>query len=98
MTSTDRSTIINGPSKWDFVLSLTDGEYQRQRLVVFELEAGYGRPPLSVNVAINGIERENESDESWLFSGVSLCPISSEKIKGHFSTKTRKGWMEFVSP
>ena len=67
--TTERNRIINGPSKWDFVLSATDGDNAHRRVVNFELDAGYGRKLPVNNVLIDGLAREDGSGENWLFVG-----------------------------
>ena len=87
-----RLEIIDGPTKWDFIKSLGNNPLDAQRELV-----KFKTLPNRQNhtVAINMIKRKNpepEGDDEWLFEGTE---VSGRKIKGIFSTKTRRGWMEF---
>jgi len=81
---TTRHIIVNGPSKFDLMLALFDGDNTKRRLVKFDRPADT-RPavndatpvakPLVVyvfDICINSIEREDGSGERWLFGGYYL--------------------------
>ncbi|MBI5044676.1 MAG: hypothetical protein HZC02_02015 [Candidatus Levybacteria bacterium] len=100
-SGTDRRIfgIKNGPSKWEFMLSLFDGiaEYPEcpQRTVCFTLDNSR-----LVNVRIMGAEREGRSDEHWKFWGYASACFFSEvtvKVKGSFATTYRNGELQFVT-
>lgn len=98
--ATEKHVISDGPSKWDFFLSATDGDDVRvnRRVVSFTLDCGYNRVMDAKNILIDGFEREDGSGENWLFVGQYLYPFTSaRKIKGYYSTRTRRGWFEFVN-
>lgn len=70
--------IINGPGKWDLMLSLFEA-----RPVKFRVNGSAGTNDLYVRIDM--LEREDGSNESWNFQ---CC---HPKLKGHYSTKTRTG-------
>ena len=86
-----RYDITDGPSKMDFMLSLFDGDTQHRRPVVFTLR-GEGL----TSFIIDGVEREDGSGENWIFKGsYYLGSISRILAHGFFSTRMRKGWIEY---
>lgn len=87
--------IIDGPSKWNLMLSLFDGDSLHRRPVFFftDAPAPNGLAP-RVEVYINIIEREDGSGENWNFDG---CLKDSTRVKGFFSTSRRRGWLEVKS-
>lgn len=89
--------ILNGPSKFDLMVSLLVGDKTRQ-VVFFNLhKEGGGR-----GVIINSLARAcPDSDDVWEFRGwwVRVIPGETE-VHGSFSTQTRKGeivWDHFGS-
>ena len=92
--------IVNGPSKRDLELALFDGDSQHRRHVVFSFEEHYGESGKSIALTVrafilNGVSREDGSGESWLINGYFAGAYPPIPIKGYFSTKTRKGHLEF---
>lgn len=91
-----RDNIVNGPSKFDLMLTLFDGDSSHRRTVAFLLENPETEPWCgSLNFVINKVEREDGSGENWLFRGYSSDTDKNLPVKGLFSTRTRKGWIEF---
>ena len=79
--------IVNGPSKWDIILSLFDGDSTHRKSIEFGLALTKER----ISLIINGLERESGNGESWNFTGHWLdC---KEKVYGYYSTRTRNGWL-----
>jgi hypothetical protein len=97
--------IVNGPSKWDLMLSLFDGgsSFPRRRDVEFRFE--HPGPASTANififVVINAVERVNGGDENWYIKGyiMDLRTMSQSRsiagpVAGRYSTLTRKGWLK----
>jgi len=80
--------IVNGPSKWNFMLSLFDGDRDHRREITLDVETLEGNHSLPCVYRVESVEREDDSGESWnliLRSQVGL------KLKARYSTRTRKG-------
>jgi len=86
--------IIDGPSKFDLMLSLFDGDIQHRRIAKFTLAGD-----AEIRVFVDSIEREDGSGESWNITGnihgrvisTALMKAYGEKFEMYFSTKKRKG-------
>jgi hypothetical protein len=89
--------ISNGPSKFDLMLGLFDGEFTNRREIDFTITDEGDDLAYKSRIVINGLKRENSDSESWLFEG--WCTANairfSSKVSGHYSTKTRKGQIEY---
>jgi hypothetical protein len=73
------------------MLSLFDGTSTKPRLVEFHVVREHSVSPLIIfSVLLVGVQREDGSGESWNFTGYHY----DVPVKGHFSTKTRRGWVE----
>ena len=88
--ATQRFEILEGPSKLDLMLGLFDGTSTKPRLVLFSLWDGASAWTVT-SVLLSGVSREDGSGESWIFTGCT----NGKSIKGYFSTKTRKGHLEY---
>ena len=92
--------IINGPAKFDLVISIFHGDSRRRNTVSFHLdEAG---PGITLRVFIDGINREDDSGDKWIlrgriFRGVELPPFGYPRFEASFSTQDRKGWMKIFN-
>lgn len=91
--------ITDGPSKFDLMVALFDGDCRHRRMVRFSLEdpeasPKYGDIP-DHEFVINGFTREDGSGESWNFTGYYPGSSQGAPCKGTFSTQIRKGWIEF---
>lgn len=91
MTTQKHYTLVDGPSKFDLMLSLFTGKE-----VTFRLD--------SVNqftVTINSLEIEDGSRENWLLKGYVRERLSwqskesSIRFSGFFGCHRRRGWIEF---
>ena len=94
-----RHQIVNGPSWGDMMFSQWHGNSKGRHSVQFRVDWGERIPTVSGNtdlfaVIINGADREDGSGESWIFRGYA----GRDKVSGYYSTRTRKGWIEFVDP
>lgn len=91
-----RLNIVNGPSKFEVILSLFDGNAQNRRpvnLVLMTEKTGiFGR-----DFFFDSVEREDGSGECWNFSGLYKPELQSDRLvraHGFYSTQTRKGFLE----
>ncbi len=88
-------SIVNGPSKFDFMVSLFEGNHRPRRTVNFRL-AGFTE---EVPVAITAVQQEDGSGESWNWEGnLHLSTAKSYQVKGYFGTKGRCGHFHFIVP
>ena len=85
-----RLPITAGPSKWDWTLSLMDGNSDHRRSISFEV----GEEKISLQTFINMIAREDNSGGNWLFEGCSMVAGERTEVRGYYSTKNRTGWIE----
>ena len=85
-----RFEIVNGPSKFDLMLALFDGNCDHRRIVDFTLLSPQ-KEHKTFSCIINDLKREDGSGESWLFAGY----FGVNPLHGYFSTKHRKGWIKF---
>lgn len=87
--------IVNGPSKFDLMLSLFDGNKMPRRTVKFLLEG----IKQEVEVAIASVEQEDGSGESWNWAGnTRASTVRGYNVKGYFATRGRVGHLEFEVP
>ncbi len=85
-------TIIDGPSKFDLVISLFHGDSQKTRTeVLFYLEKN---PGLLVPTMIDSVKREDGSGEKWLFKGYVRAGDFHGKVRGYYDTQLRRGWIK----
>lgn len=85
--------IIGGPSKFDLMVSLFEGNPQHRRTVAFKLEGLWQ----DINVAITGVEQEDGSGESWNFSGWVMGEPKAH-VRGYYASRGRSGYFHFVVP
>lgn len=85
---------IGGPSKFDLMLSLFDGNKNPRRTVEFKLEGA--REPIVV--AITMVQQEDGSGESWNFQGHLTNYRRGFDVHGYYSSNSRKGYITFVVP
>ena len=89
-----RFSIVKGPSKFDLMLSLFDGNKEPRRTVELHLEEA--RAPIAI--AITAIEQENGSGESWIFKGYLTNYRRGFAVSGFYSSSGRKGFINFITP
>jgi len=87
----ERRELIDGPSKWDLMLSLFDDTLRRVTFVCNIGDDSSGNYSASLGVLISAVEREDGSGESWNFKGVDNA---HRFVRGYFSTKSRRGCVE----
>lgn len=96
MTSQDKLSfdVVGGPSKFDLMLSLFDGNKDPRRAVEFQLEGARG----PITAAITMVQQEDGSGESWNFRGWLANYRRNFGIQGYYSSKSRKGHLTFEVP
>jgi hypothetical protein len=87
--ATQHLKISKGPSKFELMLGLFDGDCANPRFVYFTLLGGCPDP---WPILLSGVSRKDGSGDNWLFAGY----YDGHKVKGYFSTKTRKGCIEIA--
>jgi len=80
-----RHNIIDGPSKFDLMVSLFVGDSVHRHDVKFSFQEDS-----EASIVINDVKRESGNGETWFIIG--YC--EHKKVKGYYSTQTRKGWLE----
>lgn len=88
--ATQTLQIVDGPSKFDLMLGLFDGNCANPRTVRFVI-LDRSLDKITMSVLLNGISKEDGGGENWLLTGLS----NGKLVRGFFSTKTRKGHLEF---
>lgn len=91
--------IKNGPSKFDLMVSLLDGDSTSRKTVEIE----YGNRPESpiqikrkINIRIDSLEREDGSGENWIFKGYQVTEIEGlRRVEGYYALRTRTGHIRF---
>jgi hypothetical protein len=85
--------IVNGPSKFDLMVSLFEGNPESRRTVKFVVEDGR-----EANVAITMIKQEDGSGESWMYEGDGnfLGGRIRFRMNGYFSSRARSGTLSIV--
>lgn len=96
-TAAERYEIQRGPSKFDMMVSLFSGAKLDRKTVSLRMRSTtkFVRD-VNVDIVIEGVKREDDSGEEWLFSGVicskdSLPFCEGETVKGCFNTSDRRG-------
>jgi hypothetical protein len=101
---TNRFVITDGPSKWDLMVSLFEGNKTPRTRVRFTVE-NYPSPgglliTAEIDVGIVAIQQEDGSGESWNFQGCTNHTYTNKQvgvIRGYYSTRCRRGSYEFMS-
>lgn len=97
MTSDKKMTfhIKGGPSKFDLMFSLFDGNTKfPRRTVDFKIEGS----DKVVTVAIHSVQREDGSGESWNLEGNITNYTRGFGFEAYFSTSTREGVFTVGAP
>ena len=81
--------VVGGPSKFDLMLSLFDGNKQPRRTVEFQLEGVRD----TITAGITMVQQEDGSGESWNVEG-----WTTFNIKAYYCTRDRKGYLTFIVP
>lgn len=86
-------SITGGPSKFDLMVSLFEGNPKVRKTVSFKLE-GLRR---EIQVAITGVQQEDGSGESWNIEGWVMGEFRAN-VKAYYSSRSRSGHFRFVVP
>jgi hypothetical protein len=108
MAHVEEYSIVRGPSKFDLMISLFNGNGSNRIPVDLELEhrGDASKYKFILRVNIESIEREDGSGESWNFTASSardsLRPPGFKqdekgwtRISGYYSTKNRTGYLKY---
>lgn len=93
--------IVDGPSLFDLLFSLGEGNPTPRKTVCFKGKSKHSGATIivDVNVAITGLDQEDGSGESWLFRGqIRGQQMTLRTICGVYSTRLRDGHYKFVDP
>ena len=91
--------VMSGPSKFDLMVSLFDGNSRTQKWADFQvkIENSETKFPILVHLRMIGVTREDGSGESWnisfFFKGTHDAR-AEHGGHGHYSTRTRKGFLK----
>jgi hypothetical protein len=85
--------VVGGPSKFDLMVSLFEGNPKDRRTVAFKLE-GLRQ---EIKVAITGVQQEDGSGESWNIEGWVMGEPSAH-VKVYYCSRGRSGFFRFVIP
>lgn len=85
--------VVGGPSKFDLMLSLFDGNKEPRRTVEFKLEGVMD----TITVAITMVQQEDGSGESWNFDGWQTNVKRGFDVKGYYCSKSRTGYFTFIT-
>lgn len=95
--ATRRFTIVSGPSKFDLMLGLFDGNSKKPRLVTFViLEDVLRTKTVNYQTLLSGVSREDGSGDKWMFTGQITSHQSGRPVRGFFSTRNRRGYLELL--
>jgi len=98
MAQHESVTITAGPSKFDLMLSLFDGNKEPRRTVGFMIQSGKSdfHNRTALEVAITKVSQEDGSGESWCFDGCVVNTRPQFHVTGWFRTSSRGGWVKVV--
>jgi hypothetical protein len=85
-----RYEIVEGPSKWDLMMSLFDRENEREPIEFRVMQGGIKRSVYVVTIEIGKLVTGAKND--WTFKG--CTGGRGIPVRGLFSTRTRTGWIE----
>ena len=96
--------IVDGPSKFDLMTALFLGPWSSSGRVTFKIICAvrHGVYQAKAQSLILGVRGKNTIEEVWGLDGsLSASPDEPEKWRGapivaHYSSKTRKGYMEIL--
>ena len=95
--------IIDGPSKFDLMLSLFDTNNLITRMVTFKVVnlPRLCKPAIADQVCIDRLERSRQEEDLWAFSGFRIADEERKTnnhinihYEGMYSTRKRRGYME----
>ena len=87
-----RLDIVDGPSKFDIMISLFDSNRRHRRTVPFSLRS----LRLKLDVAITSVQQEDDSGESWNIEGWVTDGLTAN-VKGYYNSRRREGNFRFTA-
>ncbi len=91
--------IVKGPSKFDLMVSLMNGDMNSRWLVKFEYKNSDSVIKIhsSMNVRIESLCREDGGGESWIFTGYKVTETGLLlKVKGYYYLPGRSGTISYT--
>lgn len=99
----DKIDIVGGPSKFDFLQTICFRKYPRQE-VTFKITSADGSTS-EISCRIYTITAHDhkgknigEEGHEWFFLACTNDIERLVSVRGKYSTKTRKGWIEPITP
>lgn len=104
-----RLKLVNGPSRLDLMIALFEDEFRRHWVTFVTSDAAgifSHKGKTILLTTINGLTRtvfgepefNTPWNDRWIFTGVTHYNTIDYPVQGEFNTKTRRGWLEFISP
>lgn len=91
-----RFNITDGPSKWDLMLALFDGDGPHRRPCKFSFRESENRQEITSLLQIEDVRRDGGDGELWIMTGFTVDPdVPNQSFYANFSTRDRKGWVQF---
>jgi hypothetical protein len=87
------SRIVNGPGKFDLVISLFHGDSHNRHSVNFVVETDEKGEIYEVEVVINEATRKDGGGDNWFFKG-RQADKSGKEVHGCYNTHSRGGRLE----
>lgn len=105
MTFHPHAVIVNGPSKFDLMVSLFEGSPSPRTTVRFELQSVMPPPDLmgpgyeiykltNMEVAITSVAQDGGSGECWHIEGHDT--EANRRVKGTYSSQRRHGIIHYL--
>lgn len=92
----EKFSIINGPSKFEFIGNsfLVNGKKRNETVFLLNKLKSHQL----MRVIINSVSWKDGSGESWLFDGREVCgeKIIGGKIRGYYNTSRHTGHIEII--
>jgi len=101
-TENQHFNIVGGES----LNELEHSYFDKKRVLPFhvQIESDIEPTKRDISIALRSLEWEDGSGESWNFAGYLTMKgpelpyrLSAQKVKGYYSTKTRRGYIEYLS-
>lgn len=101
-TENQRFSIVSGES----LIEMEHAFFDKKMVLPFHVQIVSDSEPdeRDISIVLRSLEWEDGSRENWNFTGYLAMKgpqlpyrMSAQKIKGYYSTKTRKGWIEYIS-
>lgn len=100
--------LVAGPSKWDLMIALFQGNTDTQERVEFTVDGTHEGDDIrgKLYLRINVLGREDGSGDCWLFEGFAAFTPDGNRVKildnfkvhGYFGLRSRQGWIQLGKP